>query len=582
MNSQKIENILNLSLDATMEEREKSNILNVGYDANEKTWEIIVKYQGDITRLASEVVEVEILLNGYAIITLPESLLESVTKLPEIEYIEKPKNLIYNIYQAKIASCVIPYTIGTNKLSGQGVLIAIIDSGIDYLLPDFQNESGTRIQYLWDQSLNPDVEKGYYAPRGFGQGVEFSKEAIQKAIMMPTRVESLSVVSSMDVTGHGTAVASIAASSSSNQIYQGMAPDSELLIVKLGGAKVGGFPRTTELMRGITYCLQKAKELEKPMAMNLSFGNTYGAHDGSSLLERFLDNAAEVGRTSIVVGSGNEGVSAGHVSGKVEQLTQIELLVGQLETGLTVQLWKNYVDEIEITLVSPTGKQYQILQNKTGTDTIVLDDMKILVYRGEPTPYSVNQEIFFDMIPDGDYLQSGIWIFQLKPVKIVTGLYQCYLPSESIRNRGTRFVSPSTELTLTIPSTANKVITVGAYDTVFDAYADFSGRGRKVNDDSSQIAIPVKPDLVAPGVNIVAARSGGGYEVVTGTSFATPVVTGAAALLMEDGIVKGEDIYCYGEKLKAKLLRSARKLSSEVEVPNERTGWGALCLNIME
>ena len=166
MNSQKLENLLNLSLDSTMEEREKSRILNVGFDREDKTWELIVKFHGDISRLADEGIKVEILLAGYAIITIPESLIPALTALDEIEYVEKPKELIYNVYAAKQQSCfpaagsfyVEREAAGNGNLTGRGCLVAVLDSGIDYTLPDFRNSAGSRILYLWDQSLIPDAE----------------------------------------------------------------------------------------------------------------------------------------------------------------------------------------------------------------------------------------------------------------------------------------------------------------------------------------------------------------------------------------------------------------------------------------
>lgn len=582
MDSQKIENILNLSLDSSMEEREKSNVLNVGYDEEEKTWEIIVKYQGEIMSLSNEKVQIEILINGYAIVTLPESMLDIFVKSPIIEYIEKPKNLIYGIYEAKRVSGIIPATLGENGLSGKGVLVAVIDSGIDYTLPDFQNAQGSRIKYLWDQSLPINEEQGFYPPMGFNDGVEFTKEQIDLALVAPTTEERDKILPSKDLSGHGTAVASIAAGSSEDIFYRGVASNSELVVVKLGNPKVNGFPRTTELMRALTYCLRKADLLGMPIAINLSFGNTYGAHDGTSLLERFIDNSAEVGRTSIVVGSGNEGVSGGHASGKVDTIAVVELLIGELETGLSVQLWKNYGDQIEVTLISSAGKSYPVLGGNIGREVIALEEMKVLIYVGEPTPYSMNQEIFFDFIPENNYLPSGLWKFQLKAVRIRTGNYQFYLPSGSVRSERTRFVSPTSELTITIPATAAKVISVGACDKIFDSYADFSGRGKKVDMQSDSISLLVKPDLVAPGVDILAARSGGGYGLVTGTSFAAPIVTGVAALLMEDGIVRENDRYCYGEKLKAKLIRGAQPIGGIETIPNEKIGWGKVNLFIID
>ena len=125
-------------------------------------------------------------------------------------------------------------------------------------------------------------------------------------------------------------------------------------------------------------------------------------------------------------------------------------------------------------------------------------------------------------------------------------------------------------MTLTIPSTARRVISVGAYDARREAYADFSGRGAY---DSTVN----KPDVVAPGVNIILMAGSVNERSVTGTSFATPFVTGIAALLMEWGIVRGNDMYMYGEKVKASLFKGARQLTGYTQTPNNVTGWGAVC-----
>ena len=123
-----------------------------------------------------------------------------------------------------------------------------------------------------------------------------------------------------------------------------MAPESELLIVKLGTPARDSFPRTTELMRAVTYLVKKALLFQRPIAVNISFGNTYGSHDGTSLLERFLDNASEAGRCVICVGSGNEGAARGHMAGNALEETKVELAVGSYEGAFSVQIWKNYAD----------------------------------------------------------------------------------------------------------------------------------------------------------------------------------------------------------------------------------------------
>lgn len=582
MENQKLENLLNLSLSVSEAEREKSSQLSTGFLTDSRKWELIVKYNGDLSRLQSELIQVEELIAGYAIVTLPENLIDAFAALDEVEYVEKPKRLYFATLQGRRASCIPEVTVRDPFLTGKGVLVAVIDSGIDYENPEFRNRDGeTRIQYLWDQTLIPSETIGF-PPAGFSEGVEFDKAKIDEALRS-NRPETM--VPSFDTSKHGTSVAAIAAAGGNllDGIFEGVAPESELIVVKLGSPLPDSFPRTTQLMRALTYVVKKAVEIGKPVAINLSFGNTYGSHDGTSLLERFLDNVSEIGRTVICVGSGNEGAAGGHISGSFasgQQRKRIELNVGNYQSSFSVQLWKEYVDRLLVALISPSGIREEIDTLRTGMQTIIMEQTNILLYIGEPSPYSVNQEIYFDFLPQQTYINPGIWTFELTPVRVVSGNYDFYLPSNVSLNADTRFFTPISDKTLTIPSTASKVITVGAYDASYEAYADFSGRGyplqsiagERVNQGS------IKPDIAAPGVAINTIAPGGIPVQVSGTSFATPFVTGSAALLMEWGIVRGNDPFLYGEKVKAYLRRGARPLRGEANYPNARSGYGALCV----
>lgn len=353
--SQKAENLLNLALDATSEEREKSLELEVGYQPLDQEWDLIIKYSGNleaVREIASSVTE---LSNEYAILTVPESRIEQLMRVPQIEYIEKPKRLFFEAANGKRASCILPVQAAPLKLYGKGILTAVIDSGIDYSHPDFRNTDGsTRIRALWDQSIAGNPPEGYFL------GTEYTQDQINAALQEPTKIRQEQVVPSRDVSGHGTSVAAIAAGNgrgSVGGIYAGVAPESELLIVKLGNPRREGFPRTTELMQGVDYVLRKALEYRMPVAINISFGNTYGSHEGTSLLERYLDDMANYWKSVICVGSGNEGTSAGHTSGvlKEREEQRVELGVQQREPALNVQLWKSYVDEVDISVIGPSG-----------------------------------------------------------------------------------------------------------------------------------------------------------------------------------------------------------------------------------
>ncbi len=591
--SQKRENMLNLALETDEAQRVRTENLDVGFDPSARTWEVIVKYHGDlieaVERVSTEIV-VETLIAGYAILTIPENLVDEVTELSEIEYMEMPKRFFYN-QQVRVQDneCFATVTLGQPYLTGRGVLILVADSGIDWKRGDFKDRQGrTRIRYLWDQTLTPTEELS--APEGFGIGVEFDAARIDEALQTEDSGEQFALVPSIDASGHGTAVAGIAAGANSATDYLGAAPEAELLIVKLGIAREQGFPRTTELMRAVTWGVNKARELEMPLVINLSFGNGYGAHDGSSLLERFLDNAAEIGRTVICVGSGNEGAAAGHVAGSVfgeggrnPRTVPVELAVAEYEKNVRVQLWQNYSDEYRVYLIAPGGQRAELTAPVNGGKfTLNLEQTLILAYQGEPAPYAVAKELYLEFLPVGSgYVGSGIWTIVLEPVQVVTGQFYLYLSDSAVRNEGTAFLTPTPEVTLTIPSTAAKVISVGAYDEIYSAYADFSGRGYADRERTIGVITAglVKPDIVAPGVQILAPDLYGGYAPVTGTSFATPIASGAAALLMEWGIVRGNDPFLYGEKVKAYLRAGARPLRGESEYPNDRVGFGALCVS---
>ncbi len=283
MTGQKVENLLNLALDATEEEREKSLQLDVGYNPIERSWELIIKYSGNLDAVREIAEQTTELMNEYAVIRVLESRINELAALPQVEYIEKPKRLFFQTANGRRVSCIDAVQDTRFSLFGQGVLVAVIDSGINYTLDDFRNSDGTtRIRAIWDQSLRP--REGERAPNGYEIGVEYTKEVIDEALKAQTPAERGKLIAARDTTGYGTAVAGIAAGNGRGagadyRRYAGAAPESELIVVKLGNPSSDGFPRTTELMMGIDYVIRKALEYQKPVAVNISFGNTYGSHE---------------------------------------------------------------------------------------------------------------------------------------------------------------------------------------------------------------------------------------------------------------------------------------------------------------
>ncbi len=554
MQDQKIDNQLNMALETPESVRRQSSSLNTGYDEENNTWEVIVRYHGSLDNLREMGIRITELINGYAILRLNQNLIDRVSEFPEIEYIEKPRELYFEAAQGKAASCfnALPGAID-GVLSGRGIIVAAIDSGVDYMHPEFRNENGsTRILYLWDQSIPGNPPDGYYT------GTEYNSAEINQAISE----NNTAIVPSVDISGHGTHVLGIAAGS-----LIGCAPQADLIVVKLA------VPTTTaDLMQAVNYAIDKVVSLNRPLALNISFGNSYGSHSGSSLVETFIDDISGVGSSTICIGTGNEGAAARHFAGRLDrERVTAEMAVYEYTPSFSVQIWKNYYDSFDISIRTPEGNLIAVNPDESQTARIETEGATLLIFYGQPTPYSVFQEIYIEFIPRGIYFENGIWQFIFAPEDIRTGEINMWLPAGSAISTDTAFLLPNPNVTITIPATSGRAISVGAYNANTMQAADFSGRGYVYRNVS-------KPEIVAPGVDITSARSGGGYESRTGTSMATPFVTGAAALMMQWGIEEGNDPYLYGQKLKAYLIRGARPLPGIEIYPDPWIGYGALCV----
>lgn len=577
--NQKIEPSLRAAMQATTEELEKSGDLATGFSETENLWEVIILYSGTADALQQTFPNYRItfLLNNYAILLLPEDAIDALADSPQVIYIERPRRLFFEDLPAIRSSCITAIQEAPLSLTGKGVLLSIIDSGIDYMHPDFQNaDRSTRILALWDQTITPDPSKNFLPPPGYTLGTLFTEEQINAAIAAPTLQERSAFCPSFDTSGHGTHVTGIAAGNGRVQIAnRGIAYEASLLVIKLGAPGPMGFPSTTQLMQAVDFSVRYAIDHQLPLSINLSFGNTYGSHSGTSLLETYLDSVSDLGRICIVTGSGNEGNNGGHAGGRILSNTSksLEFVVGDYERNLSIQIWKNYWDEIRIQLLPPFSQAPIQIPDVPGSWRFAVGDTELLIYYGEPSPYSLYQELYINFISSRTYIASGVWTFLLTAQNITDGTYDLWMPAAAIRGNATQFLAPTPETTLTIPSTAAKTISVGAYDSSTNTYAPFSGRGFTWNTNQ------VKPDIVAPGVDITSCAVGGGYETRSGTSMATPFVSGSCALLMQWGILQGNDSFLYGEKMKAYLIKGARKLPFVEKYPDPRVGWGALCVS---
>ncbi|MEE1304269.1 MAG: S8 family peptidase [Agathobacter sp.] len=556
----KMETNLYASLSATPSELQSSPDLAVGFTAETDTWEVIIQYVQSPEEILKAFPSIAFtpLLGNYAIVRVPAREIDNLALFPAVVYMEKPRQLFYEVLNGKREACI-GGLVNNLNLSGKNTIVGIIDSGIDYFHPDFRNNDGTtRILYLWDQTLD----------------MVFDSAEINAALAAPTRQTALALCPSEDYSGHGTHVAGIAAGNGNASMgqYRGIAYEADLIIVKLSTGS-NGFSTTARLLEALDFCVRKSIEQGLPLALNISYGNTYGSHSGTSILEKYIDYISSIYKISIAVGSGNEASYGGHASGKLSNNADTvtnQLSISNYTTNLSLQIWKNPWENIAFSMQLPNNERLSI-PSSPGVYRFSIDNNQIYITVGDSTPFSIYQEIYVDLT-GSPYLQSGIWSVIARGEQIIDGNYDMWLPSYAIRNEDTRFLTPDVNTTLTIPSTSGRVITVGAYDSIADRPVAFSGRGPTWNTEM------IKPDLVAPGVNIISCAPGGGYTSKSGTSMATPFVTGSCSLLMQWGIADGNDAFFYGDKIKAALIRGSKKLPFIDAYPNPITGWGALCL----
>lgn len=554
-NEYKIGTEMRLALDVDYETRIRTLDLNVGYNST-RFWELIVKYTGDIRKIALEMGFSYIeLLGRFAIIKINEIDINRLIKYSEILYVDKPKQMYlqqFDIVDGCKQSCMnMNYMdlFGNDiGLTGKDVLVAILDSGIDFHNPLFQKDDGkSRILYFWDQTGNGN------APLIYDFGTEYDNESINQ----------MKSIKNYDESGHGTAVASIVAS---------CAAEASFVVVKLGQDIIDEC-NTISLICAIDYVIRIAIKLQMPLVINISYGNYYGDHAGNSILEKYIDAVITETKLSIVVGTGNEGNTGRHARIKASDYKtyQVSFRVDAYETAINMQIWYNFFDDIRFSIITPEGIKLGPFKQSPTKDTYQMFDMSIVSISGIPTLINDKREVYIAFIPNNTYIMPGVYAILIDSQEIIDGTVDFWLPEANSTNSNVSFLNPDPEITLTIPSSAQSVISVGAYDIRTERYANFSGRGFDSNGR-------VKPDLCAPGVQIRITNVNGSFSYISGTSFATPYVTAAASMLMQWGIVDGNDPFLYGPKLKQYLIKGARPLLGEPVIPNPKTGYGALCL----
>ena len=559
---------LALRYESLFNEREKRLFI----DENTGLWRLIMVYTTTIEEVTQQVeLESYALGSNYAEIMIAKEKIGPLSDLPIIVFLGTPIRMNYtDIGLGSICAATINNPVGGFGVTGRGVLIAVIDSGIDYTSPDFIEESGeTRIAYLWDQSV-----KGQ-PPAGFPIGVEYNSQMINEALALG-ETEGLKKVPEIDETGHGTTLARIAAGNGRmlGSGTRGVAPRSDLVIVKLAESGGGGFPTDLEIMQGIKYVLEKAKELQKPVSILIGSGENLSAHNGTSILEQYIDLMSYTWICNMTVGTGNQGNRSTHTANQLaEGESQIVQLV--IEGNLpqyALSIWYSFSDDLSIRVIAPDNEQTDELDLTTPLRAYLFQNTAVLISISQPLKSQGRRHIYILLqAQDNIRITEGIWTLQLKGQQVLIGSYNAWSAILPDLDNRTRFLNATLERTLVAPSTSKSITSAAAINGNTLQLAPFSGRGY-VNEFS------VKPDLAAPGVAIPAKIEEGVLSTFSGTSASAAFVAGAYALLMEYGIVQLGNLSLYGETLKYILLSNAQRVPSQAPYPNYSWGYGRLCI----
>lgn len=489
---------------------------------------------------------------GFGIISIPIEKITDLARNPQIQYLELPKSLFLTDSISNAAICV-DRTQNEFGIKGKGTIVGFIDSGIDFTHPAFRNDDGTtRIEYIYDISSASNV---------------YNKEQINQALKSN---DPYSVVPVTDLTEHGTHVAGIAcAGGKIDKRYYGVAPESSIIMVKSGR---GLFSLSTQVMRGIKFLIDKSNELGMPLVINMSLSTNDGAHNGTSLLEQYISTIATLERVTIVIAAGNEGDAAHHVGGLLLKENIIRFNVAEDETAVIINFYKSVLPDILLEIIAPTGVSTGTFKIEEGYKEGVISQNRYQIYDTGPKPFDIVGEVGISLISSGNYILPGQWTIKFVVTNDYIGNFDMWLPISEGLNKNTRFLEPTVYNTLGIPATVNNIISVGSYNNRTSTVSSFSGRGKLL-----QVS-EVKPDIVAPGENIYSTAPDKGFDSKTGTSMATPHVSGIAALMMQWGIVNGNDSYLFGERLKYYLIMGAKRERFDVIYPNSSWGYGEVCI----
>lgn len=518
---------------------------------------LLVNFTGTVDDLKSSGVTVTSVAGDIAAIRIKSEEIPNLERNPNIKYAAL-ENVSYlesgdDVFD-DVLSEVNAHEVHKNslKLTGRGVIIGIIDTGINYFHNCFIDGMGeSRILSIWDQNLKPETNE--MSPSAYGYGVEYKQLQINSALKKPPELKLRHNFSHP----HGTNVAAIAAGSGRVNLrnemrnYTGMAPDAEIIMVAYPKDEIIG--SSAKILDALTYILGQASTLDQPVVINFSSGDNLGAHDGTSLLERAIDNLLDKSGRAFVKSAGNSARAKKHASGV---LNNEEIVSFKIDSGtkseVNMDLWYESPDRFSIKVQSPGGETSKSIAPGNGPEIFQLDGSQIFVDSRLNNPFNKNNHIFIKIQVDKitETISEGEWKLHLAGDNISDGRFNIWIESNF---SGTKFNSHvDDKSTVTIPGTAKKSITVGSY------ICDKKENCGKISPDSAlgpTLDGRNKPDILAPGEGIFSASnsaSNDGCRRVFGTSMAAPVITGAIACMLQHNPNLTQD------RISTHLIASAR------------------------
>lgn len=526
--------------------------------------EVAVVFQGElinfndlIKNIGGKVLD---LYQNFAIITLKLGNLEKLKYLKSIKNIKFPEEILFKSESSEMEILdyqgeVIYDKFQENnkyKLTGKGVLIGFIDSGIDFTHLAFSDlNNKTRIKYIYNI-----VENKIYDEVDINNAIK-SKNPFQ-------------FIDERDFKGHGTAVASVAAAGGLiPEKYYGVANESNLIMVKMGREGIYQNSWELQIMKGIRFLVEKSKKLSMPLVINISLNSSANNSFGKSFLERYLTEISRIKAITIVTSIGNEAEEGLHYGAIFSEENIVNLNIGEGEREVLINLVKSRGSRVDFKIILPNKEEVHFNKD-INYNYVARKNNNIEIYR-TINPFDKNlEEIKIVLNAKKGFLTEGIWKIIFIDKEKSFGRFDLWLPVASSLNGETKFLEPVKENTILAPALSEGVISVGSGNLKGEK-STFSALGPKA------LIVEIKPNVLSIGENVIAA-SGSWFSYKTGTSIAAARVSAIVAVLMEWGIVKGDDKELYGRKLK-RYIELAASRNVNMKYPNNEQGYGFISLS---